>query len=306
MLTYLGSVIAIISLFFVGQQLVENWQKVDSYQFTAESIGVLLLGTISYGSACYLLSAAWHKILTSLCTNPLSAQGIKSIYARSQIAKYIPGNVMQIAGRHILTRRLGVGHKPLAVASFTEIVGLVMASCTLTVIGSAVFGLWGNYINQHQLYNGIFALCLIFSLIPIFRFIIVKLIPKSRKYIYNPTLLWSFFIVYLEYILFFIIAGTILVALVYQQHGDLSLYEIAAIIATFSVSWLVGFITPGAPSGIGIRETILVVSLDKILLGSTGVLIAILFRLITVGGDVLFFSIAGRKPSSSDQEKMYI
>ncbi len=298
LLTYLGSIIAIISLAFVGQQLVENWQKVGTFQFTAKSISVLLLGIISYCTACYLLSAAWYKILVSLCSNPLSAQGIKSIYARSQIAKYIPGNVMQIAGRHILTRRLGVGHKLLAIASLTEIVGLVMASCTLTVTGSAVFGLWGNYINQHQLLDGVFALCIILSLMPIIRYFIVKLIPKSRYYLNNPSLLLAFFIVYLKYVLFFIIAGTILVGLVYQLHGELSIYQVAAIIATFSVSWLLGFITPGAPSGIGIRETILVVSLDKILLGSTGVLIAILFRLITVGGDVLFFSIAGRKPIS--------
>ncbi len=298
LLTYLGSIIAIISLAFVGQQLVENWQKVGTFQFTAKSISVLLLGIISYCTACYLLSAAWYKILVSLCSNPLSAQGIKSIYARSQIAKYIPGNVMQIAGRHILTRRLGIGHKLLAIASLTEIVGLVMASCTLTIIGSAIFGLWGNYINQHQLLDGVFALCIILSFMPIIRYFIVKLIPKSRHYLNNPSLLFAFFIVYLKYVVFFIISGTILVGLVYQLHGELGIYQVAAIIATFSVSWLLGFITPGAPSGIGIRETILVVSLDKILLGSTGVLIAILFRLITVGGDVLFFSIAGRRSIS--------
>lgn len=106
---------------------------------------------------------------------------------------------------------------------------------------------------------------------------------------------WAFFRAYLEYLLFFAIAGAILVGLVFQVHGELKLDNIAAIIATFAISWFAGFITPGAPSGIGIRETILIVSLDKILPGSSGVLIAILFRFITVGGDVLFFAIAGRK-----------
>ncbi|MCF6203845.1 MAG: hypothetical protein L3J59_09275 [Methylococcaceae bacterium] len=298
LLTYLGSIIAIISLVFVAQQLVENWQKVGPYQFTTQSISIIFLGIIGYCIACYLLSAAWYKILASLCSSPISAEGIKSIYARSQIAKYIPGNVMQIAGRHILTRRLGIGHKLLAIASLTEIVGLVMASCTLTVIGSVIFGLWESYINQQQLLDGVFTLCIILSLIPIIRYFVIKFIPISRPYLNNPSLFLAFFIVYLKYVVFFIIVGTILVGLVYQLDGELSIYQIAAIIATFSVSWLLGFITPGAPSGIGIRETILVVSLDKILLGSTGVLIAILFRVITVGGDVLFFSIAGRKSIS--------
>ncbi|TXK97006.1 hypothetical protein BMR11_10865 [Methylococcaceae bacterium CS5] len=91
------------------------------------------------------------------------------------------------------------------------------------------------------------------------------------------------------------IAGAILVGLVFQVQGSLGFNNILAIIACFSISWLAGFIAPGAPSGIGIRETILVVSLDKILLTGNGVLIAILFRLITVAGDVLFFVVAGRR-----------
>ena len=89
-------------------------------------------------------------------------------------------------------------------------------------------------------------------------------------------------------------AGSLLVGLVYQFHAELSIDNIAALIATFAISWLAGFITPGAPSGIGIRETILVVSLDKIFPGGQGVLIAILFRIITVAGDVLFFSMVGK------------
>lgn len=291
----MGSVIVVISLVFIGQQLIENWHKVGSYRFTPQSMSVLLLGAISYGSACYFLSAGWYKILASISSSPVPKHAIKAIYARSQIAKYIPGNVMQVAGRHLLTRRLGVGHKPLAIASLAEILGLILASCTITLIGSAVFGLWENYINQQQVYYGLVMLSVIILLIPLVYKLCIKLIPATRQYFKNRSLLWAFFIAYLEYLLFFIFVGAILVGLIYQLHGSLSIYKIAAIVATFSVSWLVGFITPGAPSGIGIRETILVVSLDKILLGNMGILIAILFRLITVGGDVLFFSIAGRR-----------
>ena len=294
LLTSLGSLVALVALGFVGQQLYKNWHKVGDYQFTIESISTLLLGAIIYSCACLLLSSAWYQILTTLSSQKLSAKVLRCIYARSQIAKYIPGNVLQIAGRHLMIRRLGVAHKPLALASLVEIMGLLSASCSITLVGSTLFGLGENYIQTQQLYYGLVAVAILLLLLPIFRLISLKFIPSSRNILSNPSLLWAFIRAYLEYLLFFIIAGAILVGLVYQHYGVLSIYNIAAIMATFSVSWLAGFITPGAPSGIGIRETILVISLDKILLGGNGVLIAILFRIMTIGGDVLFFSIVGK------------
>lgn len=296
LLTSLGSIVVLISLGFVGQQLFKNWDKIGSFQLTPELISVLILGAVGYACACILLSSAWYKILTSLYSKTLSVQVIRSIYARSQIAKYIPGNVMQIAGRHFMLRRLGISHKPLAIASLTEIIGLVSASSSFAIMGSALFGFWNKYINQQQLYYGLGIVFVLLILIPFIRKFCLTFFSASRQFLGNTSLQGAFFQAYIYYLLFFTISGAILVGLVFQINGALSIYNIAIIIATFSVSWLVGFITPGAPSGIGIRETILVVSLDKILLGDNGVLIAILFRLVTIGGDLLFFSIAGKKP----------
>ena len=295
LITPLGSLLALISLLFVGQQLFDNWYKINVFKLNLESASVLLLGAIGYACSCFFLSSAWHQILISLCSKKLSTEKLRSIYARSQIAKYIPGNVMQIAGRHVMIRRLGVSHKPLAMASLIEIIGLLTASCTVTLVGSVVFGLSVNYVDQKQLYYGLAIIVLLLFLMPFIRMICLKYFPSSRLFFENTHFQLAFFFAYLKYLLFFIFAGSILLGLVYYISGSVNLYDISAIIATFAVSWLAGFITPGAPSGIGVRETILVMSLDKILLGSSGALIAILFRIVTIGGDILFFSIAGRK-----------
>lgn len=291
----LGSVVALVSIVFVGQQLFENWHKVGEYSFTLASVGMLMLSAIGYACACLLLASAWYQILSTLCAQSFPVQVLRAIYARSQIAKYIPGNVMQLAGRHVMIRRLGVAHKPLAIASLVEIIGLLSASCTVALVGSAAFGLWGSYVNQTQLYYGLGIVAILLLLLPVIRYISLKFFPKSRHFLSSPYLHWAFLRAYLEYLLFFVIAGFILVGLVYQFHNNLNLYNIAALIATFSISWLAGFITPGAPSGIGIRETILVVSLDKIFPGGDSVLIAILFRIVTVVGDILFFTVSGKE-----------
>lgn len=296
--TLLGSLVALVSLGFIGQQLFVNWSKVGDYQYTSATIWVLLSGILTYAGACFFLASAWYQILKALTAESLPDKAIRSIYARSQIAKYIPGNVLHIASRHISINRLGVSHQPLAVASVTEIIGLVLASCTISAIGGAAFGLWTDYVNQKQIYCLLAIMAMLLLALPLIRRVCVKYIPASRDLLANFGLQWAFLRVYLEYLVFFAIAGLILVGLVFQFDNRLDIYDILAIIASFSISWLFGFITPGAPSGIGIRETILVVSLDKILLSGNGVLIAILFRLITVGGDLMFFVIAGRRASS--------
>lgn len=295
LLTSLGSIVAIISLGFISQQLFANWHKVENYQFTYAAIGTLILGVFAYAGASFFLSSAWYQILSSLSTHSLSVQFIRSIYVRSQIAKYIPGNVMHIASRHISLNRLGISHKPLALASLTEIIGLVSAASTFAVIGSVLFGIRGEYIQQQQLYYGLAVSGIFLLFLPIIFKVSLRLFPASRNLLVNPRLQRVLLRTYCEYLLFFAIAGAILVGLVFQVQGSLGFNNILAIIACFSISWLAGFIAPGAPSGIGIRETILVVSLDKILLTGNGVLIAILFRLITVAGDVLFFVVAGRR-----------
>ncbi|MCK5830721.1 MAG: hypothetical protein KAH20_10505 [Methylococcales bacterium] len=299
LLSYLGSLIAIISLVFIGQQLQNNWYKVDSYHFTPELVGILIIGAVSYCFVSYLLPFSWGKILNSLCSNGIPTGTIRSIYARTQIAKYIPGNIMQIASRHLLIRQLGIAHKPLVIATFGELATLSVSSCMLTIIGSAVFGLWGHYINQQQLYYGLVIVSVFLLLIPFIYKLGIKIIPTTQEYFNNSKVLHNFFIAYLGYTLFFIFTGIILLGLVVYIHGIVGIYKMIAIIATLSVSWFFGLVTPGAPSGIGVRETILMVSLNEILESNSGALIAILFRIITVGGDILFFGIAGRGHSKN-------
>ena len=47
--------------------------------------------------------------------------------------------------------------------------------------------------------------------------------------------------------------------------------------------------TPGAPAGIGVREAVIVVLLSPLVGGSVAALSALLYRLVTVSGDVVFY-----------------
>jgi uncharacterized membrane protein YbhN (UPF0104 family) len=57
----------------------------------------------------------------------------------------------------------------------------------------------------------------------------------------------------------------------------------------YIIAWLAGLITPGAPAGLGIRETVLLLLLSGFVMEADLLMAVLLGRLITVVGDLLFF-----------------
>ena len=58
---------------------------------------------------------------------------------------------------------------------------------------------------------------------------------------------------------------------------------------SYVVAWLACLVTPGAPAGVGIREVVLFTLLNPVV-SEADLLAAIIFgRIVTVGGDVLFY-----------------
>ena len=58
----------------------------------------------------------------------------------------------------------------------------------------------------------------------------------------------------------------------------------------FSLAWVAGFLTPGAPAGLGIREAILVAVLGATYGAGIAVGLTLLLRIVTLGGDGLAFA----------------
>ena len=63
------------------------------------------------------------------------------------------------------------------------------------------------------------------------------------------------------------------------------------------MAWLAGLLTPGAPAGIGVRELVLVLLLKGIVPEAELLLAVLLSRLVTVGGDLLFYLVAMAIPA---------
>jgi uncharacterized membrane protein YbhN (UPF0104 family) len=66
---------------------------------------------------------------------------------------------------------------------------------------------------------------------------------------------------------------------------------------SMALAWMLGFLTPGAPGGLGVRDAILVAMLTGVSNPAAAVAIAVSFRGVTTLGDVagLLVGLAGTK-----------
>ena len=60
----------------------------------------------------------------------------------------------------------------------------------------------------------------------------------------------------------------------------------------FAWSWIAGYITPGAPAGLGVREVVLVSALTPVYGASVAVGLTLSLRVVTTIGDMMTFVIS--------------
>ncbi|MES9970924.1 MAG: hypothetical protein ABW092_12895, partial [Candidatus Thiodiazotropha sp.] len=102
------------------------------------------------------------------------------------------------------------------------------------------------------------------------------------------------------YGLFFLVSGIALAVIGVYGGGLTQDSDYLVVLSAFAIAWSVGFLTPGAPSGIGIREAILILLLSPLAGEANALILALLFRLVTIAGDTLFYFISlitGQTPS---------
>jgi uncharacterized membrane protein YbhN (UPF0104 family) len=88
---------------------------------------------------------------------------------------------------------------------------------------------------------------------------------------------------------YFLIASIIFCFITVAVNGSFTGISIPMVISVYSIAFLLGMITPGAPAGLGIRESIMVLLLSPMIGDAKSTYIALVFRLVTTLGDVWFF-----------------
>ena len=266
-----GTGLSALAVIFVIVKLREYGNEIDVPLFVTMALPMSGLSVV-YGFASVLLALAWKDLLRHF-DEPVDSRLAISIYGESQLAKYVPGNVFQFLGRQALGLEAGLPAWSLAKSAVWELGLLAVAGSTFVIV------------VLPTLYPGFpvsFALAL---------FAVVVLTFTSICYRWSGHLIARTLIFYVVFlILTAFIFLTLLFLIVPANTISGSLLMIFS--GSYIVAWLLGFATPGAPAGIGIREVVLFALLSPFV-READLLAAIIFgRIVTVGGDILYFLFA--------------
>lgn len=267
-----GQLITLAALIFLAWTLYRQWDVISGWQPTAVQVALLVLFALIYGAALMLLAFNWATIVQTLIAQPLPRAPLLLSYTRTQIAKYIPGNIVHFVGRHIYLNNMGVAHRPLATASMVEVASLPLAAAVTICLAVSFTGT--TDITSPD----------IVALAPVLLFVTLGIVVVV---IWRVPKAWrvATVIVLIRGTGFMLCQGIIFATILAALSGSFVALAIPAAI----LAWLVGFLTPGAPGGIAVREALLISLLAVPAAGNDVLIAALLLRLVTTAGDFLLY-----------------
>jgi glycosyltransferase 2 family protein len=228
-------------------------------------------------------AAAWHLMLRSLGERPRFAT-LLGILAVSQAAKYLPGNVGHYVGRVALSRESDLGPRAVLLTLGLEtacaiLAGLAVAAASLPFAGGVVEP-WR--LGAAALTAGM-ALALSTALVRrerVRRWLRLPEVPPEGWSRQLSAVLVCLGLYGLNFLIFGACAA-VLARTVFAVPAA----PLPALTALFAAAWVAGFVTPGAPAGLGVREAILVGGLHPLCGPGVAFSLPILFRIVTTVGD---------------------
>lgn len=278
-------------LAYAHQALQGQDLRMLAHPRVAAATGLL---TVLYMALIPVTAMAWTLLLKGLGRDaPVSSTA--SILATSQFGKYLPGNVAHHVGRVVMARSigLGVGVVVLSIAYETVLTALACAHVSLlTFLWETPKALGSFDAAEHR---GPLA-----ALVTIGALATIAAAPVMAKAVWRmrnkdatapPPRLYPGILPlasgYLCFVLNFTLVGAglwiVSNALVPEAAGP----YLVLLVGAFAASWLVGFVTPGAPAGLGVREAALVFWLGDSMPDAALVSLILALRIATTLGDLL-------------------
>lgn len=256
-----GGLLFAASLYFIYDAASALQPGARLARLGAGGLCVVLLSSIAYAALLTLLAIGWHEVASG--ANPHQPK-LPSIiaYARSVLAKYLPGSIFQYASRQMFGASAGFDQKHMALSSMVEVALHIIVATMLASAMLALSGLWGFPALAAGI-GAAFALAMLAA----------RKLPGFGQALVLQLAFFAGFALIAALIAWILIGAPI------------SALTLAGI---FLVAWLAGFLVPFAPGGIGIREAALIALGTTVADPATLLSFAALTRLVTLAGDFLF------------------
>ncbi|WP_267175415.1 hypothetical protein [Marinicella marina] len=198
------------------------------------------------------------------------------IYLKSQALKYLPGNFFHFAYRHKATVDLGQSHKQVMKATVMESAGLIFAALLmahLSLFQSSNNLLWLNKLDIP------IVLLLVFDAL-----VLISVIRWMKWRFFYAQLVW--------FIAYFIGMGIIIIIMIIAW--GFSPQAFLSMTTCYALAWLAGYLLPGAPGGIGVREAVFIAVSKPTLEESEALILIAGIRLISLSYEAIAYFFAAR------------
>jgi len=273
LLTFLGKILGILGLVFIFYTLSQEytWTSfANKFNFILPLLPLLfLLNILSIILGIY----AWHDMLLHYASHHFSFITSYYYFAKTEIAKYLPGNIFHFIGRQALASKVGISQLEMGKTSLLFSL-LLLAS---TIIASTIFALFATDIPLY-----ILVLMIVGTVATVVAIVMsYKSFPTRTKVKMNLFLILS---VSLQ--------GIMLASIVFYQLKSFDFGLFIQCTSIYIISWLIGFVTPGASGGLGVREGTFVAIVHFLYLPISSEIIifsVLLVRLINILTDILLY-----------------
>ncbi len=307
-LKYIGNLVTVVSIAFVIYAVFKL--KIDFEKLANPgAVLILCIGALGVTFTVYFLAYAWKNTLDYLSGRKNSYRDVAFVYGKANIGKYLPGNVMHYVERNLFAAKIGLNQLDLAISSIIEVIGIIIVALVFSAVCAHEELLQAVVRYVKPMYAVILAV--LGLLVITAAFIICRKSQRVRNMAKRLTG-WKFFKVFVWNLIVYAVVLAILGGILVLVCGFIYDVEIdgtgaAAIITYYMLAWVLGFIVPGAPGGIGVREAILVLLLSPVIGDTVTLSAALIHRLISIIGDFTGYMIAlGLKPKEPTEKKQEV
>lgn len=295
---YAGNIITILSIICIVGSIIKMDINVSKLPNKESVLLWSVLGIILTVISLFVLSYSWMQPFQWLGKKKINFLSVCTIYLKSNIGKYLPGNVAHYVERNLFAINIGVRQIYVAISSGLE--------CIVLVITALVISILFSYKELVVVFErvGVLKWIKLVLIIGVIFFIIVSIIvmriPQVKKIladIKEKASVGQGLVVLMKMVLCDIIVlygnGMCFSIICWSVSGTtIDTKQFIYFINCYVLAWVVGYCIPGAPGGIGVRELVIILLIQNIVNSDLVVLTALIHRVITIIGDALGYGIS--------------
>lgn len=275
--------LVVATVYFLVDYLVRSWSSISAYDWTLD-VGWLALSAAAF-MAFYLLQALGWWLLLRGCGAPSPFWPAASVWGKSILARYVPGNVLMFVGRGWMSHSQGLAIERVTAAMVYE---QALGFCSALLAVALLFPFW-------EYRPGLTALSLV--AIPLFVAIMHPrvfgpLAGRVLRLLHRPALEVTLgFGAVLKLLCFFTASWFVAGAgawLLARAVTGLGVASLPLVVVAYAFAYVVGMAAFIFPSGIGVREAVLTASLARELPSGVALAWALLLRLWVTAVELVF------------------